>query len=96
MFLKGTKYCVKLKYSTLGGADLDIKKLIAKDHLKVQRKTLTAQEVAEYIGVHPDTIYTMVREKQIPHFRVRRRIFFSMETINAWMRDLENKSFEAI
>lgn len=87
---------MKLNYSTLGGADLDIKKLIAMDRLKVQRKTLTAQEVAEYIGVHPDTIYTMVREKQIPHFRVRRRIFFSLETINAWMRDQEQKSLEAI
>ncbi|MCS0823168.1 helix-turn-helix domain-containing protein [Cytobacillus firmus] len=62
----------------------------------MQRKTLTAQEVADYIGVHTDTIYTMVREKQIPHFRVRRRIFFSLETINAWMRDQEQKSLEAM
>ncbi|MBG9549294.1 MULTISPECIES: helix-turn-helix domain-containing protein [Cytobacillus] len=62
----------------------------------MQRKTLTTQEVADYIGVHPDTIYTMVREKQIPHFRVRRRIFFSLETINAWMRDQEQKSLEAM
>ncbi|MCM3090173.1 MULTISPECIES: helix-turn-helix domain-containing protein [unclassified Cytobacillus] len=62
----------------------------------MQRSTLTAQEVADYIGVHPDTIYTMVREKQIPHFRVRRRIFFSLESINAWMRDQEQKSLEAM
>ncbi|USK47208.1 helix-turn-helix domain-containing protein [Cytobacillus oceanisediminis] len=62
----------------------------------MQRKTLTAQEVADYIGVHIDTIYTMVREKQIPHFRIRRRIFFSIETINAWMRDQEQKSLEAM
>ncbi len=75
---------------------MDIKKLISQEHFKMQRKTLTAQEVAEYIGVHPDTIYTMVRENQIPHFRVRRRIFFSMETINAWMRDQEQKSLEAM
>lgn len=75
---------------------MELKKLIAQDHFKMQRKTLTAQEVADYIGVHPDTIYTMVREKQIPHFRVRRRIFFSLETINAWMRDQEQKSLEAM
>ncbi|MBG9586959.1 excisionase family DNA-binding protein [Cytobacillus firmus] len=62
----------------------------------MQRKTLTAQEVAEYIGVHVDTIYTMVRQKEIPHVRVRRRILFSIETIDAWMRDLEEKSFNAI
>lgn len=75
---------------------MELKRLIAQEHFRMQRKTLTAQEVAEYIGVHPDTIYTMVREKQIPHFRVRRRIFFSMETINAWMRDLEENSITAI
>jgi excisionase family DNA binding protein len=62
----------------------------------MQRKTLTPQEIAEYIGVHVDTIYTMVRQKQIPHLRVRRRIFFSRETIDAWMRDQEQKSLEAI
>ncbi|KON86583.1 DNA-binding protein [Sporosarcina globispora] len=75
---------------------MQLKNLIRQEHLQVQRKTLTAQEVADYIGVHIDTIYTMVREKQIPHFRVRRRIFFSMETINAWMRDQEQKSLEAM
>ncbi|MBT2680021.1 helix-turn-helix domain-containing protein [Bacillus sp. ISL-35] len=62
----------------------------------MERHTLTAQEVAQYIGVHLDTIYNMVREKQIPHVRVRRRIIFSKETINAWMRDQEQKSIEAI
>lgn len=75
---------------------MQLKNLIKQEHLRVQRSTLTAQEVAEYIGVHIDTIYTMVREKQIPHFRVRRRIFFSLETINAWMRDQEQKSLEAM
>lgn len=63
---------------------------------KLNRKTLTAQEVADYIGVCIDTIYTMVREKQIPHLRVRRRIFFSVETIDAWMREQEQKSLEAM
>jgi excisionase family DNA binding protein len=56
----------------------------------VQRNTLTVQEVAEYLGVHPDTIYTMVRKKEIPHFRLRRRILFSLETINSWIRQQES------
>ncbi|WP_338788770.1 helix-turn-helix domain-containing protein [Metabacillus sp. FJAT-53654] len=54
-------------------------------------KKLTVQGVADYLGVHPDTIYNMVREKQIPHFRVRRRILFSVETIDAWIKDQESK-----
>ncbi|KAB2335049.1 helix-turn-helix domain-containing protein [Bacillus mesophilum] len=62
----------------------------------VQRKTQTAKEIANYIGVHVDTIYTMVRQKQIPHLKVRRRILFNRETIDAWMRDQESKSLEAM
>ncbi|MEC1155674.1 helix-turn-helix domain-containing protein [Cytobacillus horneckiae] len=62
----------------------------------MKRKTLTVHEVADYIGVSIDTIYTMVREKQIPHVRVRRRIFFSIETIDSWMKDQEQKSLEVI
>ncbi|MGG3798021.1 helix-turn-helix domain-containing protein [Metabacillus fastidiosus] len=53
-------------------------------------KKLSVQGVAEYLGVHPDTIYNMVREKQIPHFRIRRRILFSVETIDAWIREQES------
>lgn len=55
----------------------------------MQRKTFTVQEVAEYLGVHQDTIYTMVRQKQIPHFRVRRRIFFNQNTIDSWIEKQE-------
>lgn len=62
----------------------------------MQRKTLTAQEIAKYIGVHVDTIYTMVRQREIPHVRVRRRILFNIETIDAWMRNQEQKSLEAM
>ncbi|WP_088033469.1 helix-turn-helix domain-containing protein [Evansella clarkii] len=53
----------------------------------MQRQTMTVKEVADYIGVHTDTIYTMVREKQIPHLRVRARIFFSKETIDNWIKN---------
>ncbi|MDF2790482.1 MAG: binding domain protein excisionase family [Neobacillus sp.] len=56
----------------------------------MQRNTLTVQEVAEYLGVHADTIYSMVRQQQIPHFRIRRRILFSLETINTWIHQQES------
>ncbi|MBM7585804.1 excisionase family DNA binding protein [Bacillus pakistanensis] len=57
----------------------------------MQRRTLKVQEVADYLGVHQDTIYTMVREKQIPHFKVRRRILFTVESIDAWIRERESE-----
>lgn len=58
----------------------------------MQRKTITAQEAADYIGVHIDTIYTMVRQKEIPHIRVRRRILFKTDTLDAWMNQQESNS----
>lgn len=47
---------------------------------------MTAQEIADYLGVHRETIYDMVRKKEIPHFRIRSRIFFSREVIDDWIR----------
>ncbi|WP_430069297.1 helix-turn-helix domain-containing protein [Paenibacillus naphthalenovorans] len=51
------------------------------------KKTFTVSEVAEYLNVSTDSIYAMVREKQIPHVRIRRRIIFSIEVIEEWLRD---------
>jgi len=61
----------------------------------MERKTLTVQEVADYLGVHQDTVYTMVRQKQIPHFRIRRRIFFHKKTIDTWIEKQETMIVQA-
>ncbi|MED1863395.1 helix-turn-helix domain-containing protein [Fictibacillus nanhaiensis] len=58
----------------------------------MERRTLTVLEIAEYLGVCVDTVYTMVKEKQIPYIRVRRRILFSAEAIDQWIRDQEKRS----
>lgn len=50
------------------------------------KKVLSVSELTSYLQVSTDTIYTMVREKQIPHIRVRRRILFNTELIEEWMR----------
>lgn len=52
-------------------------------------KTFTVHEAADYLNVHPDTVYSMVREKQIPHFRVRKRIFFTQSAIDEWIKRQE-------
>ncbi|MGG3572829.1 helix-turn-helix domain-containing protein [Bacillus gobiensis] len=52
--------------------------------------TLTVQEAADYLRVHYKTIYSMVQSNEIPHHRVRRRIFFSKDTLDAWIKKQEN------
>jgi len=56
------------------------------------RTTMTAEETANYLGVSIDTIYRMVRQKQIPHIRVRKRILFRADSLNAWMSKQENEA----
>ncbi|MBX4150744.1 helix-turn-helix domain-containing protein [Paenibacillus lautus] len=44
-------------------------------------------ELSCYLGVSTDSIYTMVREKQIPHMRIRRRILFHRDAIDLWIQE---------
>ena len=61
----------------------------------MEKATLTVSEVAEYLGVCPDTVYAMVRDRQINHFRVRNRILFRKESIDAWMDTQEKSNYQA-
>lgn len=60
----------------------------------MQRQTLTVKEVANYLGVHTDTIYTMVKLKQIPHLKLRNRILFTKDSIDLWLQDQAKKSLD--
>jgi excisionase family DNA binding protein len=60
----------------------------------MQRQTITVKEAAEYIGVSKDTIYEMVRRKEIPHSRAFRRILFRIEALDRWMNEQEKASVQ--
>jgi excisionase family DNA binding protein len=47
---------------------------------------LDVKEVSELLGVSTDSIYALVRESKIPHIRIRRRILFHKESLEAWMK----------
>lgn len=51
----------------------------------MEKMTLSVVEVAELIGVSTATIYTMVRQNEIPCKKVRSRIIFHRETIEKWL-----------
>ncbi|MBB6692334.1 helix-turn-helix domain-containing protein [Cohnella xylanilytica] len=53
---------------------------------KPQRQTVDVKTAAELMGVSTGTIYTMVRENQLPHVKVRGRILFHRENIELWLR----------
>lgn len=56
----------------------------------VERSTITVKEVAKYIGISHDMVYKMVRQRQIPHIRIGSRIIFKIDSIDAWLDELED------
>lgn len=63
-----------------------------KENHTVGRCTLTAQEVANYLGLSVDTVYMMVREKEIPFCRIGRRILFKRDSVDRWFAEKETYS----
>lgn len=59
----------------------------------IKRTTLTAKEVAEYLGVSVDMIYILAREKKIVHFRIGSRLLFKKDAIDKW---IESKMVEGL
>lgn len=49
-------------------------------------------ECADYLGVSKWTIYSMCKGGEIPHWRVRRHIYFSKATLEKWKREQEANS----
>lgn len=49
----------------------------------MEAETLTVQEVANYLRVSRQTVYTMIRAGKIPHFRVGNKVRFKKSDIEA-------------
>jgi len=45
---------------------------------------MTVSEVSAYLGVHPSSIYRLLKLNQIPAFRVRAVWRFEIEAIDRW------------
>ncbi len=57
-------------------------------------RLLTADEVAEIIGMRVDYVYALSRRGQIPHLRFGRTLRFRAETIEAWLGAAERGSLD--
>jgi excisionase family DNA binding protein len=54
------------------------------------RELLTAEEVAEMLGMSCDWTYDQVRRGRIPVVRLGRRYRFRREAIEDWLREMES------
>jgi excisionase family DNA binding protein len=57
-------------------------------------RLLTADEVAEIIGMRVDYVYALSRRGQIPHLRFGRTLRFRAEAIEAWLGAAERGSLD--
>ncbi|MBV8137191.1 MAG: helix-turn-helix domain-containing protein [Deltaproteobacteria bacterium] len=59
--------------------------------MKGDEKVMTVTEVAEYLHVHPSTIYRLLRKREIPAFRVGSDWRFNRESIDDWRTSREKR-----
>jgi excisionase family DNA binding protein len=52
---------------------------------------LTVEDCAEYLRVHPSTIYRLVKKKELPAFKVGRAWRFTRESIDRWRAGAERR-----
>ena len=57
---------------------------------------LTLENVAQYLRVHPSTIYRLLKRRQLPAFKVGRDWRFNLESIDRWRTDAERSRGPAV
>lgn len=63
---------------------------------KIERTTLTMEEVAEYLGISYWLVGQLVRKNELPHFRVGGRILFRKKIIDNFMEEQEKIAFDKL
>lgn len=51
---------------------------------------LTVNEISEYLQIHKTTVYRMLRQRQLPGFRIGRDWRFNVEAVKQWQLDHTN------
>jgi excisionase family DNA binding protein len=60
-----------------------------KDTPSAAGQVMTVREVAEWLRIHPTTLYRLLREDKIPGFRIGADWRFNRETVEEWLKQRE-------
>jgi len=52
-------------------------------------KVMTLEEVAQFLHVHPSTVYRLLRTHKIPAFKMGSDWRFNQESIDRWIKERE-------
>ena len=56
----------------------------------MRSRVLTVPEVSRYLQVHPSTVYRLLKNNQLPAFRVGSDWRFTVESIDHWRAEVES------
>jgi excisionase family DNA binding protein len=62
-----------------------------RQHPAAPPEVMTTTELAEYLQIHPSTLYRMLRKGQIPGFKIGSDYRFNRNEIEQWIADLQTK-----
>ncbi len=51
----------------------------------MEKELLNIQDLSQFLGVKVSTLYAMVEERKLPHFRIGRLIRFKKSEIELWL-----------
>jgi excisionase family DNA binding protein len=59
------------------------------------KAVMTLDETAEFLKVHPSTVYRLLKKKQIPAFKIGADWRFNAESVERWIIEREQaEAFE--
>ncbi|WP_020585966.1 methylation-associated defense system helix-turn-helix domain-containing protein MAD1 [Desulfobacter curvatus] len=53
----------------------------------MEDRWLSAEEIAHYLGVSKDTVYTWINKKKMPAHKIGRFWKFKKDEVDIWVRD---------
>lgn len=59
-----------------------------------EKRFIGIKELAEYLGINKDTIYSWTFQRKIPYIKMGRCVKFDLRKIKGWIREREVKPFE--
>lgn len=55
-------------------------------------EVMTVRELADYLRCHSSTIYRLIKQHELPHFKVGSDHRFRRDQIDKWMLRLQNNA----
>jgi len=60
------------------------------------KEIINIQDLSSYLKISIPEIRKLIRESDIPYFRIRSAIRFDLKKINEWVENLEKKEQEKV